>query len=166
MNRNSQSDDREKMADDRDMKARASGDKDRETKGSRGFTLLELLVVLAILALIATFAGPQVLKYLSSAKMDVAKVQIENLATTLDLYRLELGRYPSEDEGLEALVEQPSGVDNWNGPYLKKREALIDPWGAPYRYRFPGEHGEYDIYSLGADNAEGGEGKSRDVTTW
>ncbi len=92
--------------------------------------------------------------------------QIENLSTTLDLYRLELGRYPSEDEGLEALVEQPSGVDNWNGPYLKKVDALTDPWGRPYVYLSPGEHGEYDLYSLGKDGSDGGDGEDEDVTSW
>lgn len=135
-------------------------------RGSGGFTLLELLVVLVILTLIATFAGPQVLKYLGTAKTDAAKVQIDNLVTTLDLYRLEIGRYPSQDEGLEVLVSRPPGVDEWNGPYLRKREALIDPWGNPYQYRFPGEHGEFDVFSLGADNAEGGEGENQDLTSW
>ena len=133
----------------------------------RGFTLLELLVVLAILALIAAFAGPRVFSLLSGARSDAAKVQIENLATTLDLYRLEMGHYPSEDEGMRALVEQPAGAENWNGPYLTKAAALIDPWGNPYRYRMPPEFAhEYDLYTLGADNAEGGDREDRDIGNW
>jgi general secretion pathway protein G len=139
-------------------------ERERRKRRSRGITLLELLVVLAILALIATFAGPRLLNILSGAKTDAAKIQIDSLATTLDLYRLEVGQYPGEDEGLQALVERPAGNDKWNGPYLTKREALIDPWGNPYRYRFPGELGDFDIYSLGADNAEGGEGEDQDVS--
>lgn len=132
----------------------------------RGFTLVELLVVLVILGLLATIAAPRVIKYLSSAKVDAAAAQIQNLATTLDLYRLEVGHYPSAEQGLEALVAQPPGVDSWNGPYIKKRDILIDPWNRPYHYRFPGEHGEFDLFSFGADGAEGGEGEDQDITDW
>ncbi len=139
------------------------GDRRRE----RGFTLIELLVVLVILGLIAALAAPRVIKYLGGAKADAAEVQIERLAGVLDLYRLEVGRYPSEEEGLRALVERPAGVDNWNGPYLKNADALTDPWGNPYVYRYPGERGtDYDLYSLGADGEEGGEGENRDITSW
>ena len=130
---------------------------------ARGFTLLEILVVLAILALVASFAGPQVLKYLRGAKVDSARVQIENLGTVIDLYRLEVGSFPPD---LQALVEKPSGVDKWNGPYLKKRTVPKDPWDNEYVYRYPGQHAEYDLYSLGADNAEGGEGENRDIVGW
>ncbi len=133
----------------------------------RGFTLLELLVVLAILALIAAFAGPRVFNLLSGARSNAAKVQIENLATTLDLYRLETGHYPSEDEGLSALVERPAGTEIWNGPYLTKADGLIDPWGNPYRYRMPPENAQdYDLYTLGADNTEGGDAEDRDIGNW
>jgi general secretion pathway protein G len=129
--------------------------------------LLELLVVLAILALIAAFAGPRVFSFLSGAKTDAAKVQIENLATTLDIYRLELGSYPTEDQGLRALIERPAGVENWNGPYLNKAEGLTDPWGNPYRYRIPPENGvDYDLFTLGADNSEGGDSENRDIGNW
>ena len=128
-----------------------------------GFTLLEILVVLAILALVATFAGPQVLKYLSGAKSDTARIQIENLGTGIDLYRLEVGKFPPD---LQALVEQPAGVDQWNGPYLKKRSVPKDPWDNDYIYRYPGQHGECDLYSLGADHSEGGEGENRDIVGW
>ena len=132
----------------------------------RGFTLIELLVVLVILGLIAAFAAPQVIKYLGRAKTEAAGIQIERLSGVLDLYRLEVGRYPSTEEGLEALVERPIDAESWNGPYLKKADALIDPWGRPYVYRQPGEHGEFDLFSLGADGSEGGEGEDQDLTSW
>lgn len=132
----------------------------------RGFTLVELLVVLVILGLIAAFVAPRVIKYLGSAKTDAAAIQIERFSGVLDLYRLEVGRYPSSDEGLRALVEQPVGVEKWNGPYIKKADALIDPWGRPYEYQSPGEHGDYDLFTLGADGSEGGEGEDRDITSW
>jgi general secretion pathway protein G len=132
-----------------------------------GFTLLEILVVLVILGLVAAVvAGPQIFKYLGAAKSEAAKVQIQRLAGALDLYRLEVGHYPSEEEGLAALVEEPAGATAWNGPYLKKKESLVDPWGRPFVYKIPGDHGEYDVYTLGADNAEGGEGEDRDITNW
>lgn len=131
-----------------------------------GFTLLELLVVLAILGLLAAIAAPQVLKHLGGAKSDAARIQVQNLATTLDLFRLETGRYPSEREGLLALVERPAGDPAWDGPYLKRRDSLIDPWGRPYGYRHPGRHGAFDLFSLGADNREGGDGEDKDVTSW
>jgi general secretion pathway protein G len=131
-----------------------------------GFTLVELLVVLAILGLLAGLVGPQVMNFLGSSKSKTAKLQIEDLSSTLDLYRLELGRYPTESEGLKALVENPGNMPGWNGPYLKKKEVPKDPWGFDYQYRFPGEHGSYDIWSLGADNREGGEGESADIKSW
>lgn len=131
-----------------------------------GFTLLELLVVLAILGLLAAIAAPQVLKHLGGAKSDAARVQIQNLTSTLDLYRLETGRYPSEREGLLALVERPVGDQMWDGPYLKRKDALKDPWGRPYAYRFPGRFGPFDLFSLGADAREGGDGENKDVTSW
>ena len=131
-----------------------------------GFTLLELLVVLAILAMLAAFAVPQVMNYLDRARSDAAKIQVSNLSTALDLYRLDVGRYPSTSEGLASLVTRPAATDRWNGPYVKKEESLIDPWNEPYGYRSPGQHGAYDLFSLGADKAEGGEGEDRDLTSW
>ncbi len=131
-----------------------------------GFTLIELLVVLAILGMLAAFATPQVMKYLGSAKTDAANAQIQNISSILDLYRLEVGSYPSEADGLDALVEQPGGTTRWNGPYVKQRESLIDPWGQQYQYRMPGEYADYDLYTLGADQSEGGEGEDQDVTSW
>lgn len=135
-------------------------------RGERGFTLVELLVVLLILGLIAMFAVPQVIKYLGGAKTDAARIQVQNLSTILDLYRLETGRYPTSEEGLNALLDAPAEVAQWNGPYVRKPEMIVDPWGNPYRYRFPGEHGEFDVFSLGADDAEGGDGESQDVANW
>jgi general secretion pathway protein G len=132
----------------------------------QGFTLVELLVVLAILGLLAGLVGPQVMKFLGSSKTKTARLQIEDLAATLDLYRLEVGRYPSSAEGLDALVSDPGNLANWNGPYLKKAEVPKDPWGNDYKYRAPGENGPYDIWSLGADGQEGGEGEDQDVRSW
>ena len=131
-----------------------------------GFTLIELLVVLVILGLLAGLVGPQVLRYLGGAKSDTARLQIEELGAGLDLYHLETGRYPTTEEGLAALVEQPVGVSNWNGPYLKKKTLPKDPWGNEYQYRSPGEHGMYDLYSLGQDNQEGGDGEAADIVSW
>jgi general secretion pathway protein G len=139
----------------------------RKTRRSNaGFTLIELLVVLVILGLLAAFAAPQVLKYLGSAKTDAASAQIKNISAILDLYRLEVGSYPPEADGLEALITAPADAARWNGPYVKQRDSLIDPWGKLYLYRMPGEHGDYDVYSLGADGTEGGDGEDQDVTSW
>lgn len=135
----------------------------RRQRRRRGFTLIELLVVLVILGLVAAIAVPQVIKYVGSAKSDTARIQIERLATALDLYRLEVGRYPSNAEGMEALVERPTDAESWNGPYLKERD-ISDPWGRPYVYAFPGEGGrDYDLLTLGADGREGGDGEDADI---
>lgn len=142
------------------------GERRATRRGQDGFTLVELLVVLVILGLIVAFAAPQVIKYVGGAKTDSAKIQVERLSSVLDLYRLDVGRYPSQDQGLDALVEEPADSERWNGPYLKKADSLNDPWGRPYLYRHPGEHGEYDLYTLGADGQEGGEGEDQDVTNW
>jgi len=131
-----------------------------------GFTLIELLVVLAILGMLAAIVAPQVLKYLGSSRTQAAKVQIQNVTAALELFRLDVGRYPSPKEGLEALVAPTPTAINWNGPYLRQAKALLDPWGQPYRYAIPGKHGEVDVYSLGADNAEGGAGENQDVGNW
>jgi len=131
-----------------------------------GFTLIELLVVMMILGLLAGLVGPRVLKYLGSARTDTAKLQIAELAVGLDLFHLEVGRYPTTEEGLVALVEAPAGIDRWQGPYFKKNTIPLDPWGKDYSYRYPGEHAEYDLYSLGQDNSEGGEGTNMDVVGW
>ena len=135
----------------------------RRVSAFDGFTLVELLVVLAILGLIATFAAPRVFKYLSHSRSESARIQIENLGAGIDLYRLEVGSLPP---ALDALVEKPPGAKRWAGPYLKKTVIPKDPWGNDYVYRVPGQHGAYDLVSLGADNAEGGEGENLDITSW
>lgn len=131
-----------------------------------GFTLLELLVVLVILGLLAAIATPQVMKYLGRAKTDTALLQIENLGVVLDLYKLDNGDYPSEQQGLDALLTQPSGAPDWNGPYTRKGHSLIDPWGKKYTYNYPGKHSDFDLYSLGSDHKLGGGGEKQDVTNW
>lgn len=140
--------------------------KTRRFRSRRGFTLLELLVVLVILGLLAGVIGPQVMKHVGTSKSKTATVQIEELGTAVDMYRLEVGSYPTTAQGLAVLVQRPAGVEQWNGPYLRKSVVPKDPWGRDYRYRHPGEHGNFDIYSLGADNADGGEGESADVVNW
>jgi len=145
---------------------RRAASRGRWITGSGGFTLLELLVVLIILGLIAAFATPQVMRYLGGARSDAARIHIQTLVSALDLFRLDVGRYPSDQEGLDALVERPSGMDRWNGPYVRRRDMLTDPWGRPYSYKVPGEHGEFDVFTLGADNAPGGTGENKDVASW
>ena len=132
----------------------------------KGFTLLELLVVLVILGMLASLAGPRVMKYIGGAKSDTARLQIEEFGAALDLYKLETGRYPDTQEGLQALVQAPPSVSNWNGPYLKKNSIPKDPWGVEYHWVSPGEHGAFDIFSLGADNREGGDGEDKDIVSW
>ncbi|MBF0626733.1 MAG: type II secretion system major pseudopilin GspG [Magnetococcales bacterium] len=134
-----------------------------------GFTLLELLVVLVILGLLISIAAPNLFEQMRGAKRDTAAIQIENLGASLDLYRLNIGRYPSQDEGLNAMVEAPSDAGSrWKGPYVKREQSLTDPWGGLYVYTFPGKHNKkgYDLYSLGADSQEGGEGENKDITNW
>ena len=137
-----------------------------QPRREHGFTLVELLVVLAILGLLVAVAAPQVIRQLGGAKSEAAAIQLEKLGGVLDLYRLEIGAYPATAEGLSALVDRPASMPNWNGPYLKNRDSLIDPWGRPYQYRAPGEHGDYDLWTLGADGKPGGDGEDRDVASW
>jgi general secretion pathway protein G len=138
----------------------------RRRRDDGGFTLLELLVVLAIMGLLAAIIAPQVLKYVGTSRTQTAKVQIQNVVAALELYRLDVGHYPTQDEGLAAVVTAPPNTPGWNGPYLQRQSALIDPWGQPYLYRNPGKHGEIDVYSLGSDKAEGGTGEAADVGSW
>ena len=130
---------------------------------TRGFTLLELMVVLLILALIASIAAPQVTKHLRKAKIETAKIQVDALGAAVDSFNIDTGRYPTTEESLRVLVEKPNGLETWDGPYIKKKESLIDPWGEPYHYRVPGTGKEYDVYSLGSDKKEGGEGDAADI---
>jgi len=135
----------------------------------RAFTLLELLVVLVILGLLAALIGPRVVGRLGRAKQQVARSQIALLESALDQFRLDVGRYPTTEEGLRALIEPPQEEEarqKWRGPYLKKKKIPLDPWGRPYEYRCPGEHGEYDLWSYGADGKPGGTGENADVTNW
>ena len=131
-----------------------------------GFTLIELLVVLAIIGLLAGLVGPQVMKHLGESKTKAARLQIEELSSAIDMYRLDVGRYPGPDEGLQALIEQPASARVWNGPYLRKKKVPLDPWNNPYHYVVPGQHGKFDLFSLGADNAESGEGEDQDILGW
>ncbi len=133
---------------------------------ANGFTLVEVLVVLGILTFLALIVAPQVIGYLGRAKTDTARLEIENIAAALDFYRLDVGSYPGEEQGLDALVNNPGDVQGWRGPYLKKAEAVDDPWRRDYRYRIPGEHGEFDLFTLGADDSPGGEDEDQDVGNW
>jgi general secretion pathway protein G len=123
----------------------------RTPRREDGYTLVELLVVLAILGLLATIATTQVLKYFASAKLSTAHAQVESFSTALDLYKIDMGRYPTTQEGLQALKVEPPGGDAWKGPYVKNTTSLNDPWGHPYIYVAPGRHGEYDLSSNGPD---------------
>ena len=134
-------------------------------KRNRGFSLIELIVVLVILGLLATVVGPRVMDRLGRGKSEIAKLQIDQLEGALGLLRFDVGRYPTTSEGLPALIDNP-GIENWAGPYLDKRTLPKDPWGREYQYRAPGQYGDFDLYSLGADGVEGGEDDSADVTSW
>jgi len=131
-----------------------------------GFTLLELLVVLGIIAMLAGIVGPQVMKHMGESKTKAAKVQIEDLSATLDMYKLDAGTYPTTEQGLQALIEAPDTAKHWNGPYLSKAKIPLDPWQNEYHYVSPGEHGRFDISSLGADGKEGGTGEDQDIVSW
>jgi len=146
------------MTDDRSMFMRR-----QRVPAPTGFTLIELLIVLVILGLLAGLAVPRLIGYLGGAKTQVAHLQIESLGSALDLYMLDVGSYPTTEQGLRALVEAPPGADNWNGPYTKSKVIPVDPWGNPYIYTYPGENNVYDLISLGADNAEGGDGENQDI---
>src|SRR5512143_1294464 len=137
----------------------------RKMRREKGFTLVEILVVIIIIGLLASLVGPKLFGKVGTAKLKAAKAQIELFGTALDAFRLDVGRYPTSEEGLKALREKPSGADTWQGPYLPK-EIPVDPWGRPYIYKSPGEQNEYEIISLGLDGADGGEGENQDVVSW
>jgi general secretion pathway protein G len=137
----------------------------RTERRIRGITLIELLVVMVILAMFATLVGQRFFGRVEQARQTTTKAQISEFESVLDLYRLDVGRYPTSAEGLQALRVRPPGVEDWDGPYLRK-EVPLDQWGKPYIYRFPGEHGDFDLLSLGADGQEGGDGENTDIVNW
>lgn len=124
------------------------------------------MVVLVILAMLTAIAAPRVTKYLSKAKAQTAHIQVDALSSAVDAFVIDVGRAPSDAEGLKALLSPPSDASKWDGPYTKKSASLIDPWGRPYLYRSPGRHGDFDVYTLGADNREGGEADGGDIGNW
>jgi general secretion pathway protein G len=132
---------------------------------SRGFTLLELLVVMVIIGLLVGYVGPKYFGQIGKSQIKTALAQIDGLEKSLDQYRLDTGHYPSTEQGLAALFTRPSDEPKWEGPYLKKA-VPADPWGNPYVYRQPGEHGEFDLLSLGKDGQPGGDGDTADITNW
>lgn len=136
-----------------------------ESTPDAGLTLLELLVVITILVVLTVAIGTVALNYLGGAKADAARLQMTQVETGLDLYRLDMGRYPTEDEGLEALLTAPTTAESWNGPYLRKSAALTDPWGNAFQYAAPGSDGPYDVISLGSDGQPGGEDDAADLKT-
>jgi general secretion pathway protein G len=138
----------------------------QRTRLISGFTLIELLLVMVIIGLLAGFIVPKYMKKIGKSKQTATKAQIELISTALDLYRLDTGKYPSQDTGLQSLNTKPGDVQNWDGPYLKKEKIPKDPWGADYIYKHPGTHGDYDIVSYGADGSEGGSGDDKDIVSW
>jgi general secretion pathway protein G len=134
-----------------------------EERRNRGISLIELLVVMAIIAMFLTLVGSRVFRNVEKSKQVVAKNQIHEFETVLDMFRLDVGRYPTTQEGLQALQVRPASLENWDGPYMKK-DVPLDPWNHAYVYRCPGQHGDFDLIALGADGQEGGEGDNRDIT--
>lgn len=137
----------------------------RSVKQQSGFTLLELLVVMVIIGLLAGYVGPRFFSQIGKSEVKTAQAQIVSLEKALDQYRLDVGRYPSTEEGLAALNNAPAGLNKWDGPYLRKAVPL-DPWDHPYQYRSPGEHGEFDLFSLGKDGQPGGSDEAADIVNW
>lgn len=134
-------------------------------KNQAGFTLIEMIIVVVIIGLLAGLVAPQFMKQQGRAETKTARAQIELFGTALDTFRLDVGRYPTSQEGLAALMQKPNGADRWDGPYLKK-DLPLDPWGKPYVYKSPGDHGPYDIISYGADGVPGGSDTNSDINSW
>lgn len=137
----------------------------RRAKRACGFTLLELLVVMLIIGLLAGIVGPKYFSQLGKSEAKAARAQMDSIGKALELYRLDTGRYPSTEQGLKALIDRPGEEPRWDGPYLKKG-LPPDPWGRAYVYRSPGEHGDFDLYSLGKDGQPGGSDEAADITSW
>jgi general secretion pathway protein G len=131
----------------------------------QGFTLLELLVVMVIIGLLAGYVGPKYFSQIGKSEIKATRAQIDGLGKAIDQFRLDVGRYPNTEEGLQALITRPANLTKWDGPYLSKNVPL-DPWGNPYIYKSPGEHGEYDLLSYGKDGQPGGTGEGADITNW
>jgi general secretion pathway protein G len=137
----------------------------RTNQKQRGITLIELLVVMVIIGMFATLVGQRLFRNVERARQTTARAQISEFESVLDVFRLDVGRYPTSEEGLQAVRVRPGNLENWDGPYLRK-DVPPDPWGKPYVYRFPGQHGDFDLLALGADGQEGGEGDNADVANW
>ena len=131
----------------------------------KGFTLIEILIVMVILGLLAALVGPKMFGKVGKSRQKAAKAQISLFETSLDTFRLDMGRYPTSEEGLEALRTKPADSEKWDGPYIPKKVPL-DPWSNPYEYQLPGENGEYDLTSFGADGTAGGEDENKDIVNW
>ncbi len=134
-------------------------------KRENGFSLIELLIVMVIIGLLASLVGPKMFSKVGKSKQKSTKAQISMFETALDMYRLDMGKYPTTDKGLAALRVKPDDNENWDGPYLPK-EVPLDPWGNSYQYESPSEHGDFHIVSQGADGTDGGEGEDRDIVSW
>jgi general secretion pathway protein G len=132
---------------------------------AKGFTLLELLVVMVIIGLLAGYVGPKYFSQIGKSEVKAARAQIDALGKAVDQFRLDVGRYPTTEEGLAALITRPSNNPKWDGPYLTKN-VPVDPWGSAYIYKSPGEHGDYDLVSLGKDGRSGGDGENADINNW
>lgn len=152
-----------------DFGARLRGAKHKQPSAAErlsreaGFTLVELLVVLVILVLLASIIGPRVIGYLGSSRSKTAHVQVESLVTSLELFHIDVGRYPTSAEGLDALVKNTGGIAGWSGPYINKGEVPLDPWGKPYKYESPAANRPFVVYSLGRDGKEGGGDEDGDI---
>lgn len=136
----------------------------KKVSRQRGFTLLEIVIVLIILGTVMAFVAPRIFGNLGKANQAMAKSRIEQISGQLEIFKLEVGRYPNSNEGLRSLMEKPAGMDKWNGPYVKDASILKDPWGNDFRYTSPGNGKPFDLVSLGADGKEGGEGEDKDVS--